>query len=143
MDNRVKDLLDRIRGTAGVAADVAADTARVAGRRAGQMVDVAKLNVQLFDLNGEYNEVLRQLGQVMYDTHRGRAPEGDRVTELLEQADERAERIAELHIRARTTFPRASSVMMTLMARRSSPGRNEQTSLQRRSGSMGMTRSTR
>ena len=63
MDNRVKDLLDRIRGTAGVAADVAADTARVAGRRAGQMVDVAKLNVQLFDLNGEYNEVLRQLGQ--------------------------------------------------------------------------------
>ena len=96
MDNRVKDLLDRIRGTAGVAADVAVDTARVAGRRAGQMVDVAKLNVQLFDLNGEYNEVLRQLGQVMYDTHRGRAPEGDRVTELLEQADERAERIAEL-----------------------------------------------
>ena len=83
MDNRVKDLLDRIRGTAGVAADVAADTARVAGRRAGQMVDVAKLNVQLFDLNGEYNEVLRQLGQVMYDTHRGRAPEGGRVTELL------------------------------------------------------------
>ena len=99
MDNRVKDLLDRIRGTAGVAADVAADTARVAGRRAGQMVDVAKLNVQLFDLNGEYNEVLRQLGQVMYDTHRGRAPEGDRVTELLEQADERAERIAELKAR--------------------------------------------
>ena len=82
-----------------MAADVAVATARVAGRRAGQMVDVAKLNVQLFDLNGEYNEVLRQLGQVMYDTHRGRAPEGDRVTELLEQADERAERIAELKAR--------------------------------------------
>ena len=51
MDDRVKELLDRIRGTAEVAADAAVDTARVAGRRAGQMVDAAKLNIQLFDLN--------------------------------------------------------------------------------------------
>ena len=42
-------------------------TARAAGKRAGQMVDVAKLNVQLFDLNGEFNDILRQMGQVMYD----------------------------------------------------------------------------
>ena len=60
------------------------------------MVDVAKLNVQLFDLNGEYNDLLRQLGQVMYDTHRGEAPENDVVTKLLAQADEKAARIAEL-----------------------------------------------
>ena len=96
MDNRVKDLLDRIRGTAGVAADVAADTARVAGRRAGQMVDVAKLNVQLFDLNGEFNDVLRQLGQVMYDTHQGKAEDGDQITVLLDRADELSGKIAEL-----------------------------------------------
>lgn len=60
------------------------------------MVDVAKLNVQLFDLNGEYNDVLRQLGQVMVDTHQGQAPESGAVTALLNQADERAGRIAEL-----------------------------------------------
>ena len=99
MDNKVKDLLDRIKGTAGVAADAAADTARVAGKKAGQMVDVAKLNVQLFDLNGEYNDILRQLGQVMYDTHRGQAPEGDPVTGLLAQADEKSARIAEIKAR--------------------------------------------
>ena len=99
MDNRVKDLLDRIRGTAGVAADVAADTARVAGRRAGQMVDVAKLNVQLFDLNGEYNEVLRQLGQVMYDAHLGQETDKEPVSELLSKADDTAARIAEVKAR--------------------------------------------
>ena len=43
MDDKVKELLDKIRGTASVAADAAADTARVAGKKAGQMVDVAKL----------------------------------------------------------------------------------------------------
>ena len=41
MDDKVKELLDRIRSTAADAADAAAGTARVAGKRAGQMVDVA------------------------------------------------------------------------------------------------------
>ena len=96
MDDKVKALLERVRGTASYAADAAADGARAAGKRAGQMVDVAKLNVQLFDLNGEYNDVLRQLGQVMVDTHNGQAPENDTVTQLLAQADEMTAKIAEL-----------------------------------------------
>ena len=96
MDDKVKALLERIRGTAGYAADAAADGVRAAGRRAGQMVDVAKLNVQLFDLNGEYSDILCQLGQVMVDTHRGGLPEHDKVSELLAQADETAAKIAEL-----------------------------------------------
>ena len=99
MEDKVKDLLDRIRGTASVAADACADTARVAGRKAGQMVDVAKLNVLLFDLNGEFNDLLRQLGQVMYSTHQGRSPEGDPVTQLLAKADETAEKIADVKAR--------------------------------------------
>ena len=35
MDDKVKDLLDKIRGAADLAADAAAGTARVAGRKAG------------------------------------------------------------------------------------------------------------
>ena len=99
MDDKVKELLDRVRDTAVGAADAANQTARAAGKKAGQMVDVAKLNVQLFDLNGDYNEVLRQLGQVMYDTHKGQAPEGDPVTQLLAKADELVEKIAEVKAR--------------------------------------------
>ncbi|MEY8402251.1 zinc ribbon domain-containing protein [Oscillospiraceae bacterium 44-34] len=96
MDEKVRALLEQVKGAANYAADAAADGARAAGRKAGQMVDVAKLNVQLFDLNGEYNDVLRQLGQVMVDTHQGQLPEGGAVTALLNQADEKAGRIAEL-----------------------------------------------
>ena len=96
MDERVKELLDRIRDTAGVAADAAAGTARVAGKKAGQMIDVAKLNVQLFDLNGEMNEIMKQLGQIMYDTHRGKLDSGERVSALLTRADELKVRIDEL-----------------------------------------------
>lgn len=99
MDDKVKELLDRIKDTASVAADAAADTARVAGRKAGQMVDVAKLNVQLFDLNGEFSDVLKKMGQVMYDTHQGRCGENDGVADLLARADETAEKIAEVKAR--------------------------------------------
>ena len=93
MEDRVKELMDRIRGTASAAADACADTARVAGRKAGQIVDVAKLNVQLFDLNGELNDVLRQLGQVMYDAHRGQAGGDEIIPDLLARADELNEKI--------------------------------------------------
>ena len=99
MDDKVKELMDRIRGTASVAADACADTARVAGKKAGQMVDVAKLNVQLFDLNGEFNDILRQLGQVMYNTHKGQTPEEDPLPQLLAQADETAGKIADMKAR--------------------------------------------
>ena len=96
MDERVRELLERVRETAVNMGEAAGATARYAGKCAGQMVDVAKLNVQLFDLNGEYNDILRQLGQVMVDTHRGEAPENDKVSQLLAQADEKAARAAEL-----------------------------------------------
>ena len=87
MDDKVRELLERIRGGAQVAADTAADTARVAGRKAGQIVDVAKLNIQLFDLNSDLDEVLRRLGRVMYDAHLGRTEEGESVDQLLARAD--------------------------------------------------------
>ena len=96
MDDKVKELLERIRTTATAAADTAVDTARVAGKRAGQMVDVAKLNVQLFDLNGEFNDILRQLGQVMYDAHLGQETDGEPVTQLLARADEVAAKTTEV-----------------------------------------------
>ena len=72
MDDKVKELLDRIRDTAAGAADAANQTARAAGKRAGQM------------------------GQVMYDAHRGQREEGDKVSELLERADGLSGRISEL-----------------------------------------------
>lgn len=108
MDDKVRDLLERIRGAADFAADAAVDTARTAGKRAGQVVDVAKLNVQLFDLNGEFNDTLRQLGQVMYDAHLGRDTGDESVVSLLERADEQAARITE--VKDRITALRHSKV---------------------------------
>lgn len=98
LDSKVTQLLERIRGTASAAADTASDTARVAGRKAGQMVDIAKLNVQIFELNNTFDELLRKMGQVMYDTHCGRTSALD-VPDLLARADETADKIADVRER--------------------------------------------
>ena len=96
MEDKVKELLERVRDGAFVAADCAADTARVAKRKAGQMADIAKLNVQLFEVNSDFGETLRQLGQVVYDTHLGKDTGADTVESLLVKADEQQAKIGEI-----------------------------------------------
>lgn len=99
MDDKVKELLDRIRDTASAPPTARRTPPGWPDGKAGQMVDVAKLNVQLFDLNGEFSDILKKLGQVMYDTHRGQGGESTDVAGLLERADEVSEKIREVKAR--------------------------------------------
>lgn len=95
MDEKIKDLLERIRGTAADLSETAAPAARYVGQRAGELMDTAKLNIQIFDRNSEINDLLRRMGKIMYDTHLGREPADD-VTELLRQTDEAYAQVADL-----------------------------------------------
>ena len=96
MDERVKELLDRVRDTAVTVGEVAGSTARFAGKCAGQMVDVAKLNMRIFDLKTDINDLLRDVGQLVYDTHRGADTDAGAVEALLGQIDGKHAAIDEL-----------------------------------------------
>lgn len=74
MDERVRELLDRVRGTALTVSEAAGTTARYAAKCAGQTVDIAKLNMKIFDLKSDINNLLREVGQTVYDTHLGAVP---------------------------------------------------------------------
>ena len=99
MDERVRELLERVRDTATTLGEAAGSTARCAGRYAGQMVDVAKLNMRIFDLKTDINGLLREIGQVVYDTHAGAEPDTAPIDGLLTQIDEKNAAIAELRER--------------------------------------------
>lgn len=96
MDDRVKALLERVKETAVTVGGAAGTTARCAGRYAGQMVDIAKLGMRIFDLTAECNELLRAAGQVVYDTHLGREPQTEALTGLLGKLDEKNAEMGEL-----------------------------------------------
>lgn len=99
MDERVKELLDRVRGTALTVGEAAGATARYAGKCAGQMVDVAKLNMKIFDLKTDVNELLRKIGGVVYRTHLGKDSEQSAIDTLLRELDEKHAAIEELRER--------------------------------------------
>ncbi len=90
MDDRVKELLDRIRAAAVTAGQAAGATACRAARSAGELADIAKLNMKVFDLRTGVNELLREVGQVVYDTHLGQdGPGQERLEALLAQIDDK------------------------------------------------------
>ena len=96
MDERVKELLDRVRDTAVTVGEAAGVTARCAGKYAGQMVDIAKLNMKIFDLKTEINTLLREIGQVVYDTHLGVEADRASIDGMLAQIDEKNRAVDEL-----------------------------------------------
>ena len=96
MDERVKELLERVKSTAVDLGEAAGTTARSAGKYAGQMVDIAKLNMRIFDLKNDVNDLLRDVGQVVYDTHHGQEPSDGAMDELLTQLDEKHAAIDEV-----------------------------------------------
>lgn len=96
MDERVRELLDRVRGTALTVSEAAGTTARYAAKCAGQTVDIAKLNMKIFDLKSDINNLLREVGQTVYDTHLGRTADQSALEEKLGQIDQKNRAIDEL-----------------------------------------------
>lgn len=99
MDERVRELLDRARGTAVTVGEVAGATARCMGQRAGQMMDVAKLNMKIFDLKTDINELLRKIGLVVYGTHLGSDSTQGNLESMLDELDKKHAAIEELNTR--------------------------------------------
>ena len=96
MNDNVTALLERVRETAVKMGDMAGVTARYAGKYAGQMVDAAKLNMRIYDLNTECSQLLQEIGRVVYDTHRGLEPGAGALAEPLSRLDEKNADIAQL-----------------------------------------------
>lgn len=96
MDERVRELLDRVRGTAVTMGEAAGVTARYAGRRASYLVDVAKLNMKIFDLKTDINELQRSIGGVVYGAHLGKDSDQSAIDAMLAALDEKHAAIDEL-----------------------------------------------
>ncbi|WP_130870239.1 zinc ribbon domain-containing protein [Intestinimonas massiliensis (ex Afouda et al. 2020)] len=96
MDDRVKELLERVRGTAVAVGEAAGVTARCAGKCAGQMLDTAKLNMKIFDLKGDIDRDLQAIGRMVYDAHRGQETDHAAMDGLLAGIDEKSAAIETL-----------------------------------------------
>ncbi|MGN1015242.1 MAG: zinc ribbon domain-containing protein [Butyricicoccus sp.] len=100
MEQKVSDFMNRMRASAEILADktgkAANHAADVAGKKAGTMVESTKLNLQIFDLNSEIDEMYKEIGKMIYDTHLGLQADRDELEHKLALIDEKRQIVEEI-----------------------------------------------
>ena len=96
MNERLQELLDAVQRTASQVGGSAADAAYGMGKRAGELLSVAKLNIRIMDLKGAVSTALREVGEMIYATHTGTPTDSELLLEKMREIDELKARLREL-----------------------------------------------
>ena len=79
MDQRVNDVLERMRQTAAQAAQAMGKAANVASKKTNGLVSSTKVNLQIFELKNDIEALYKEVGRSVYMAHTGGGgPSGDR-----------------------------------------------------------------
>lgn len=87
MNEKMQELLNSVQRTAIQVGSVADAAAYGVGKKAGELLSVAKLNIQLVDRKAEVNTALREVGEMLYATHTGSPTESEVLLEKLQEID--------------------------------------------------------
>lgn len=97
MNEKLAELMDTVQKTAVQAADVAADAAYGVGKKAGELLSVAKLRIRIATLEGSVEECLTELGGMLYATHTGDPTDSETLLVKLQEIDGLKAEIAALN----------------------------------------------
>lgn len=67
MDDHIQEFLDRTKAAAGTMGAVAGATVRFAGKKTGEAVGVARLNLQVLELERRTRTLLEEIGRAVYE----------------------------------------------------------------------------
>ena len=96
MKEKLFELATMVQRTSIQVSDIAVDTVYGAGKKAGAMVDAAKLRLQILDRKAEVNVVLREIGEILYATHIGEPSDSEIMLSKLQEIDALKAEIAAL-----------------------------------------------
>ena len=96
MNEKLAALLESVQRTAVQAGDVAADVAFGMGKKAGELLSVAKLRVRIASLERDVKDRFSQIGELLYATHTGTPTESEVLLEKLQEIDGLKAEIAQL-----------------------------------------------
>ena len=75
MDDKLNDLLNMVRKGANSVADgvnsMTGDAFKNVGKTAEDFANIAKINMEIFDLNAEISGLMKTVGETVYATHKG------------------------------------------------------------------------
>lgn len=95
MNEKLYELLETVQRTAVQAGNVASDAAYGMGKKANELLAVAKLNIKIMELKGNVKTKMQELGQLLYATHTGNPTDSEVLLAKLEEVDALYAQIAE------------------------------------------------
>lgn len=84
MNEKLNDLLDSVQQVS----DAAVNAAYGAGKKAGELLSVAKLNIRIVETRADVNTALKEVGEMLYATHTGHPTDSEVLQAKLEEIDE-------------------------------------------------------
>jgi len=80
MDAKIREMLYRVKNSA-------VDAGKAAGKMANSVVEQAKLNLRIFDLNTEIDVSYKEIGKLVYSVHKGEEVCSEAIQTLIEAID--------------------------------------------------------
>ena len=94
MDENVKELFEKVKEKGAAAVEFAGKKANDAGRKAGELWEITRLRMQIYDLNSELKDIYREMGEMVHAAHKDPDTDTSGIDALLERAEEKASDIA-------------------------------------------------
>lgn len=92
----MNELLDGIKEGAAYAGEFAARTAVTAGKKAGELFNTSKYNLVIFDIKNDIVDLLREIGELVYETHKSGKDNAEKIEEKLSEIEAKKARIEEI-----------------------------------------------
>lgn len=86
MDAKIREMLYRVKNSA-------VDAGKAAGKAAGNVMEQAKLNIRIFDLNTEIDVNYKEIGKLVYSVHKGEEICSEAIQTLIEAIDDKTAQI--------------------------------------------------
>ena len=98
MNEKLYELLETVQRTAIQMGSATADVAYIAGKKAGELLSVAKLNIRIAERKADVNTALRELGELLYATHTGTPTDSEVLLAKMQEIDAMKAEIAEIEL---------------------------------------------
>ncbi len=105
MDEKVKEMMEKAKLTAGMAADTAVKAAGVVSQKGSQLLERTKRSYRVFDLNNEIELLMREIGRMVYLTHTGMETDESELEGKLAKIDEKYAEIEALRAQSEEEKP--------------------------------------
>ncbi len=93
MNDKIREIWDKMRTGATLAGEFATKTAESAGEKAKDVFNASKTNFKIFDLKTDIDLLYKELGRAIYAAHKGEETSEDEIDKYLAIIDEKMEQI--------------------------------------------------